>query len=457
MAERPPVCPVCEGLDATCPIAAEWGDEERMTYMFSVGDVPSPQQIEFWAKAVQHLTAWSESFTVDPEKVREHLRYKGCVPLHLDEVFAAMLKDTELIPRDDLAAEESSWAWWIASKLVGLVWSRGGKQLVSRRSLEAASEQLSQYCMGLPEIDRTYVMTARCRGEECSFRSLCKHAGLADSLEQDDCELLASWLVKGGHAVRSSELIKISQGSSISEMDRNTARLRAAVGQLQEMVDKLTKRAHAARTDAVTCHRSGQEKVAVMHMRRLKTIRGTLERRVGSLLQLENCLNKVESLQCDKMVLEASAAAARAMADFTREHNLTVDHVDDVISAVAKEMEEADEVSSAMASLADLGLSDMSKEDLEKEMALLEEEEHAEAEDAAMSAVLKSQQQNGAIDVTGANLLAITAEALAPAPQKKAQAFPPQLRVHITEPKIVEVCHSPNKKTHLARTLSQPD
>lgn len=110
-------CPVCQGTSPTCPIAADWADEERMAFLTS--HVAASEQealsnhqshareemLEFWSKAVGHAFQESTSadLSLDLEVLaKDTLAWHDVVAPGLELAIGNMISSGELMFRGDL-------------------------------------------------------------------------------------------------------------------------------------------------------------------------------------------------------------------------------------------------------------------------------------------------------------------------------------------------------------------
>lgn len=105
-------CPVCaaSGADApapSCPLAAEWEDEERMEFLTShvaPGDLNARLDlISFWSKAVAHACEQAPGLSVDPAALAStSLDWGGATAPGLGLAIQHMLSAGTLVPRSNI-------------------------------------------------------------------------------------------------------------------------------------------------------------------------------------------------------------------------------------------------------------------------------------------------------------------------------------------------------------------
>lgn len=105
-------CPVCaaSGADApasSCPLGAEWADEERMEFLTShvaPGDLNARLDlISFWSKAVAHAYEQAPGLQVDPAALASTtLDWGGATAPGLELAIEHMLSSGALVPRSKI-------------------------------------------------------------------------------------------------------------------------------------------------------------------------------------------------------------------------------------------------------------------------------------------------------------------------------------------------------------------
>ena len=157
-----------------------------------------------------------------------------------------------------------------------------------------------------------------------------------------------------------------SKCPAVSEIDTgslhllSTAQLlRAQIQQLEETRDETSKEIRVALS-------KGEREKAKRLLGKVKRLRGVLDQRLESLLNLERTLEAMRSASTNKAIVQAFQEGKETLKAFSERNDLTVGKVENVMDELEDVLADSEEVSSAIGSVS-LGV-EMGEEEMEAEL-----------------------------------------------------------------------------------------
>lgn len=149
-------CPICrvsssKETRSRCPIAADWGDEERMAFLTShpaPDDTNAREQIlEFWSKAIAHAYDYAPGLSLElGVMAKTSMAWEGPLPPGLRLAMKSLIASQKLVRRAEIEVGSDLPLTWASLLLTFLDADMFGWKMVRHCNIKYPCDVYIIYC-----------------------------------------------------------------------------------------------------------------------------------------------------------------------------------------------------------------------------------------------------------------------------------------------------------------------
>uniref|UniRef100_A0A1A8G2K4 Charged multivesicular body protein 7 n=2 Tax=Nothobranchius korthausae TaxID=1143690 RepID=A0A1A8G2K4_9TELE len=373
---------------AEMSLPAEWGDDERMNFLFSefkenrdVNTTDWDSKMDFWVALILKSCRERGSVLVNLQHLHKTFRRKEKSPLGLSTVIQSMARCGRIQREPEFAASvDCGWVSWSVGMLLvkPLKWTfstlLGGGRVPLEESfvvLELVKEKAS-------ELLRVYQSSEYSSCPVVSFQELCSLSSDICADESTLCMALLQ-LQKDKQVLVSlhegEKIVKFCQPgqervSALSDVDVGVYQLQLSEKLLGERVQKLSLEADRCREEARLLLREGKKSQALRCLRGCKRLEQRADSLLAKLETIRGILDRIAQSQTDKMVVQAYQAGVAALRLSLKD--VTVERAESLVDQIQELCDTQDEVNRTISS--GVTAADQDMDELEEELKSLLDE-----------------------------------------------------------------------------------
>ncbi|KAJ3398980.1 hypothetical protein HDV05_002144 [Chytridiales sp. JEL 0842] len=215
----------------------------------------------------------------------------------------------------------------------------------------------------------------------------------ADVLSDSDMALVLRYMEKAGDCCLSTDttqpaFVKFRNANQkvrpqLDNVDEGVLKLKTCKEKLELHISEMEKRVETLHVEAVSAIKTQQKTRALFHLKLKKTIAENLSKKYASLQTLEAVLTKLQSVAFDAEFVKTMESGSEALKCLMAKTGLSADKVADIMDDLQSTLQESDEIETAILqgneSIQNESLTNVSDEELEAELEILQVEEQRTA------------------------------------------------------------------------------
>uniref|UniRef100_A0A1A8DJJ9 Charged multivesicular body protein 7 n=1 Tax=Nothobranchius kadleci TaxID=1051664 RepID=A0A1A8DJJ9_NOTKA len=366
---------------AEMSLPAEWGDDERMNFLFSefkenrdVNTTDWDSKMDFWVALILKSCRERGSVLVNLQDLHKTFRRKEKSPLGLSTVIQSMARCGKIQREPEFAASvDCGWVSWSVGMLLvkPLKWTFSTLLGGGRVPLEESFVVLELVKEKAAELLGVYQSSEYSSCPVVSFQELCSLSSDICADESTLCMALLQ-LQKDKQVIVSlhegEKIVKFCQPgqervSALGDVDIGVYQLQLSEKLLGERVQKLSLEADRCREEARLLLREGKKSQALRCLRGCKRLEQRADSLLAKLETIRGILDRIAQSQTDKMVVQAYQAGVAALRLSLKD--VTVERAESLVDQIQELCDTQDEVNQTISSgvtAADEGMDELEEE-----------------------------------------------------------------------------------------------
>ncbi|PVD30303.1 hypothetical protein C0Q70_09567 [Pomacea canaliculata] len=373
---------------ASFRLSSDWLDDQKAAVLFSpfrdkaLNPHSWDKKMNFWISAVWECILVKNKFVWNLQGLTECFERKGKIPKCLDSVIAEMIKMGKLKRMTEFEKQSSSWTAWGYDTFLKrpLLW--GLSKVFSSSSLAESDtfvipELIKKRSIEVMELHYSQVQHATTDNivELTTFRKQCEKI-----LEDDtEFEMVIKYLQVNKQIVKFSHQLN-SKVIPFEEIELNIFRIQKVLRQLEHQIETLSQQSDIYRLEAKKLVKEKKKTLALHQLRKHRTLLRQIEKKSACANSLHAIMHKIEEASSNELVVKAYESGLNAILHATG--NLTIEKVDKVLDDLQLVLEDQEEINQAISGVGLPG-SDVSQDDLERELNSLLAESNAVKENVS--------------------------------------------------------------------------
>lgn len=365
-------------------------DVDRLLFIYSERNADNEEVLNFWKDKIRLYCLSNNSLSCKRDEVIESFTKYDIVPSSFGNSIELLVeKGDDVSTKDKLVyQQQQDLTQYIVSSTFSFLSPKKSpnQRYVSVLLLKELHAHIQRYVNSIDEKACVFLVnTKQQHDNKFSFHSFLKAAGeyspsksktlyasFFDALKAEDVKIVLDYLLLHGKAVLSSDgaVVKILReglaGSStspssilsllgttscappIKESEIARLQLSVAIRQIEVRVGDLEKKAMDQKMKALKNKKSGNTGLALMHLNLKRNTEKARDTMLKSLLSLTETADKIEECDMNVVITNAYVLATNGLRSTREESGITPESVEDAMDQFEQEMEEMNDISSAM-------------------------------------------------------------------------------------------------------------